>query len=69
MSGNLTDPAFLEQVLEALGANNTDMIREAETILKPFVKDPASIPHMLQQIEHSTKEYVRHVSTLMTKRR
>jgi hypothetical protein len=69
MATDLTDPASLEQVLEALGANSTDIIREAETILKPFVKNPASIPHMLQQIEHSTKVNVRHVASLILKRR
>lgn len=69
MATDLTDPASLEQVLEALGANSTDIIRQAESILKPFVKEPASIPHMLQQIEHSTKVNVRHVASLILKRR
>ena len=69
MAADLTNPSTLEQVLEALGANNTDTIREAEAILKPFVKEPASIPHMLQQIEHSSKVQVRHVASLIMKRR
>jgi hypothetical protein len=69
MATDLTDPSTLEHVLEALGANSTDIIREAETLLKPFVKDPASIPHMLQQIEHSSNISVRHVASLISKRR
>lgn len=66
---NLNDPHQLEQVLEALGANNTQIIRQAEAILKPFLKTLPAIPALLHQIEFSTNESVRLVSALILKKR
>ncbi len=40
---DLTDPLQLEQVLQALGANNTEIIRDAEKLLKPFTKQVDSL--------------------------
>ncbi len=66
---DLSDPLYLEQVLEALGANNTEIIRQAEGVLRPFLKSPNCLAPLLQQIEHSTKVYVRHVGALILKRK
>ena len=66
---NLEDPKQLESVLEALGANNTEIIRQAEGILKPFVKTIQSIPALLHQIEFSTNIHVRHMAALVLKKR
>lgn len=66
---NLNDPHQLEHVLEALGANNTEIIRQAESILKPFLKSILSVPALLHQIEFSTNVSVRHVSALILKKR
>jgi hypothetical protein len=67
--GDLADPSQLELVLEALGTNNTGIIRQAEEALKPFLKRPVCIPSLLRQIQYSTKVYVRHVSSLILKKR
>jgi hypothetical protein len=62
---DLNDPQQLEQVLEALGANNTQTIRRAEFVLKPFLKTFQSIPALLHQIEHSSNASVTHVAALI----
>jgi hypothetical protein len=62
---DLNDPQQLEQVLEALGANNTQTIRRAEFVLKPFLKTFQSIPALLHQIEHSSNASVAHVAALI----
>jgi predicted lactoylglutathione lyase len=69
MSVDFSDPAQLEQVLEALGANNTEIIREAERTLRPFTKKVNCIPSLLQQVQHSTNVSVRHVSALILKKK
>lgn len=66
---NLEDPKQLEHVLEALGANNTEIIRQAESILKPFVKSIQCIPALLHQIEYSSNVSVRHMAALILKKR
>ena len=66
---NLNDPQQLEHVLEALGANNTQTIRHAETVLKPFLKTLQCLPALLHQIEFSHNESVRLVSALILKKR
>jgi sulfite reductase alpha subunit-like flavoprotein len=66
---NLNDPQQLEQVLEALGANNTQTIRHAETLLKPFLKTLHCLPALLHQLEFSTNESVRLVTALILKKR
>lgn len=69
MSVNFNDPVQLEQVLEALGANNTEIIREAERTLRPFTKQVYCIPCLLQQVEHSTNISVRHMAALILKKK
>jgi hypothetical protein len=66
---DLNDPQQLEQVLEALGANNTQIIRHAEAVLKPFLKTFQSIPALLYQIENSSNVSVRHVAALILKKK
>jgi hypothetical protein len=66
---DLNDPQQLEQVLAALGANNTQIIRQAEAVLKPFLKGFQSIPALLHQVEYSTNVSVRHVAALILKKR
>lgn len=69
MSVDFNDPAQLEQVLEALGANNTEIIREAERALRPFTKQVMCIPSLLQQVQHSTNISVRHMAALILKKK
>lgn len=69
MSIDFNDPVQLEQVLEALGANNTEIIREAERTLRPFTKQVSCIPCLLQQVQHSTNVSVRHMAALILKKK
>ena len=69
MSIDLTDSLVLSQVLEALGANNTEIIKEAEKTLKPFTKQVQCIPCFLEQIEHSDNVSVRHMASLILKKK
>lgn len=66
---DFNDPVQLEQVLEALGANNTEVIREAERALRPFTKQVYCIPCLLQQAQHSTNISVRHMAGLILKKK
>lgn len=66
---DLSDPNQLQHVLEALGANNTQIIRNAEAVLKPFLKTLQAIPSLLYQLEFSPNESVRLVSALILKKR
>jgi len=47
---NLSDPIQLQTTLLSLSANNTATIRAGENALKPFLKTPACLPALINQV-------------------
>ena len=48
-------PDQLSQILAMLGANDTETIKKGEKFLKPFLKQPMSVEHVLKQLELNTE--------------
>ena len=70
MSHNdLSNPANLSRVLSMLVTNDTKTIRAAEKQLKVFMKKPASVTSMLNQIHSNPLAEVRHQAALMLKKK
>jgi hypothetical protein len=61
---DLNDPAQLGQVLQMLSANDGATIKQGEKLLKGFLKQPASVPAVLNQMQSSDVRY-RHVRSLV----
>ena len=63
---DFTNPSILEQALIALSQPET--ISQAEASLKPFLKSPACIPLLLQQLQGSGNDSVRLHAAFLLKR-
>lgn len=70
MSENLgSNPAALSQVLEMLSQPDTDVVRQGEKILKPFLKQSTCVLALINQIRSSTNESIRHHASLLLKKK
>ena len=65
---DFTNPEHLTQVLLMLSANSTETIKQGESFLKPFSKNPASIAAYMSQITSCSNEICRHQASLMLKK-
>jgi len=63
-----TTPEQLESVLSALMAPDTNAIRQAETIMNAFLKQPSAVPAMLQQLTQSSQAPARQMSAVLLRR-
>jgi hypothetical protein len=66
---DLTNPVNLGNVLSLLSANDTATVKKGEKQLKPFLKQPASAHHLLNQIQNSQNASVRHHAALLLKKK
>lgn len=66
---DLTNPVNLGNVLSLLSANDTAAVKRGEKQLKPFLKQPASAHHLLNQIQNSQNVSVRHHAALLLKKK
>ena len=66
---DLFNPNNLMQVLEMLKQSDTEIIRKAEKVLKPFSKDPNSVNALLQQIRENPDEASRLHAALLLKKK
>ena len=66
---DLTNPTNLGNVLSLLSANDTATVKKGEKQLKPFLKQPASAHHLLNQIQNSPNASVRHHAALLLKKK
>ena len=64
-----TNPAELEHVLSLLLAPDNAAIARATTIMNDFLKQPASIPALLQQITESTSVQARQMAAVLLRRK
>ena len=69
MAANLSDPAQLSSVLQMLSQPDTQVIRRAEKMLSKWLKDPAAIAALMQQIISSEDVNVRHHAALLLKKK
>ena len=69
MSNLANDPAALAHILSKLSANDTATIRQGEKELKQFLKTPACIAALLQQITQNPDESARHQAALLLKKK
>lgn len=69
MAANLSDPAQLSAVLQMLSQPDTQVIRRAEKMLTKWLKDPAAIAALMQQIASSEDVNVRHHAALLLKKK
>lgn len=68
MAVDLSNPTTLSQVLMVLQENDTERIRQAERLLKPFSKNPGCVGPLLQQIQGNPDEAVRLQAALLLKK-
>ena len=64
-----TNPAELEHVLSLLLAPDNSAIARATTIMNDFLKQPASIPALLQQITESASVQARQMAAVLLRRK
>lgn len=70
MSINLTsDSAALTHILSLLSQPDTEVVRQAEKTLKPFLKQPSCVLSLINQIRTNTDESIRHHAALLLKKR
>ena len=65
---DLSNPTTLSQVLKVLQESDTERIRQAEKVLKPFAKNAGCVGPLLQQIQGNPDEAVRLQAALLLKR-
>lgn len=63
------DPAALAHVLGMLSQNDTEVVKQGEGYLKPFLKQPSCILSLINQLRTSSDEGIRHHAALLLKRR
>jgi hypothetical protein len=68
MAVDLSNATTLSQVLKVLQENDTERIRQAERLLKPFAKNPGSVGPLIQQIQGNPDEAVRLQAALLLKK-
>src|SRR4051812_14694153 len=66
---DLSDPTRLSIVLTMLSANDTSTVKKGEKLLKPFLKQPSCILHILNQIRNSPDTSIRHHASLLLKKK
>lgn len=69
MAHLVTNPSQLEELLGQLSVSDTSTIQRAEAVLKPFLKKPSCLPALLQQLQGSQREQVRHMAAILIKKK
>lgn len=69
MADLASNPAQLEGLLSQLSVSDTNTIKRAEATLKPFLKKPSCLPALLQQLQGSQNEQVRHMASILIKKK
>jgi HEAT repeat protein len=69
MAVNLSDPAQLTVTLRMLTEPDTDVIRRAEKMLNKWLKDPAAISSLINQITSCADANIRHHAALLLKKK
>jgi Importin-beta N-terminal domain len=66
---NFANPADLTTVLNMLSVGDTDVIKQGEQLLKPFLKNPGCIPALLGQVQSCPHAAVRQHASLLLKKK
>lgn len=66
---DLTNPANLVEVLSRLSTSDTSTIKEAEKMLKPFLKQPSSAVHLVNVLGGCQDVACRHHAALLLKKK
>ncbi|EWM29705.1 Importin-beta [Nannochloropsis gaditana] len=65
----LANPSNLEALLLQLTAPDTQIIQQAEAVIKKYVKSPVCVAGLVQQLQGSTYLQVRQLSAMLLRRR